>query len=179
MAWPTVQFEKVALCKAAPGSPWKGDGTNVFLERDGVRYQFQVVEGPQPDDNFYWVQLNVNSEAGPGRSRDKLPMIYDPSDAWIEVSGKRTAAVPKLWTGSGGPAPSIRGAEMPVPANVNPPSGKIYNDVFIGFPIRAPWSRETYRFSPGSITIGGVKTPLPVFESCFSPIRTGWDYIRC
>jgi hypothetical protein len=24
-----------------------------------------------------------------------------------------------------------------------------------------------------------VKTPLPVFDSCFFPIRAGWDYVRC
>jgi hypothetical protein len=182
---PTVQFEKVYLCKAEPGSVWKGEGTNVVLDRDGVRYRFQVVEGQQPDENFYWVQLNVDSEYGTkvdGKyvpSKNRLPMIYDPTDAWIEVNGKRTAAVPKLWAGSGGPSASRRGLELPVPANVNPPSDKVYNDVFIGFPIRAPWSREKYRFNPGSIMIDGVKTPLPVFESCFSPIRTGWDYVRC
>jgi hypothetical protein len=173
---PTIQFEKVALCKAEPGSAWKGEGTDVVLERDGVRYRFQVVEGQQSDENFYWVQLNVNSESG---TKNRLPMIYDPQDAWIDVDGKRTAALPKLWMGSGGPAPSSRGRELPVPANVNPPGDAVYNAVFIGFPIRAPWSREKYRFSPGSITIGGVKTPLPVFDSCFSPVRTGWDYVRC
>jgi hypothetical protein len=182
---PTIQFEKVALCKAEPGSAWKGEGTTVVLERDGVRYMVQVVEDRQPDENFYWVQLNVNSTSGSwvdGKyvpSESRLPMIYDPKDAWIEVNGKRTAALPKLWTGTGGPAPSTRGRELPVPADVNPTGAKVYNDVFIGFPIRAPWSRETYRFSPGSITIGGVKTPLPTFDSCFSPIRTGWDYVRC
>jgi hypothetical protein len=182
---PTIQFEKVALCKAEPGSAWTGDGTYVSLERDGVRYRFQVVEGQPPEEDFYWIKLDVTSEAGTwvdGKyvpSKNRLPMIYDPRDAWIEVNGKRTAALPKMWTARGGPIPSSRGRELPVPADVNPSGATLYNAVLIGFPIRAPWSREKYRFSPGSITIGGVKTPLPIFDSCFSPIRTGWDYVRC
>jgi hypothetical protein len=184
---PYVRLEKASLCMAEPGTAWTGDGTDVVLERDGVRYHVQIADRGQLDDNpTYWVQLAVESSHGTrvdGRyvpGKEKMPMIYDPKDAWIEVNGKRTAALPKLWKrmeASGGlPRP---GPEMPVPANVNPQNGILYNDVFIGFDIPAPLSRDKYRLSPGSITIGGVATPLPVFDSCFSATTAGWNWVRC
>jgi hypothetical protein len=186
MAWPYVQFPKVELCKAEPSSAWKGDGTHVTFERDGLKYEVEVHERREFGDDVFWVQLTFDSVHGAmvdGRyvpSTEKIPMIYDPKDAWIEVNGKRTAAVPTLWAptdrAAARPAP---GPAMHVPANVNPQRTGLYGNVFIRFDIPPPQSGDKYRLGLGAIAIDGATTPLPVFDSCAKPARAGLDYVRC
>jgi hypothetical protein len=45
--------------------------------------------------------------------------------------------------------------------------------------IPPPQPGDKYRLGLGAIAIGGVTTPLPVFDSCRSPARAGLDYVRC
>jgi hypothetical protein len=186
MVWPYVEVEKVALCKAEPGSAWKGDGTHVTFERDGVKYEAEVQERREFGDDAFWVQLAFDSVHGAridGRyvpSTEKIPMIYDPKDAWIEVNGKRTAAVPTLWAPIDRAAVrSTPGPVLPVPANVNPQRTTLYGNVFIRFDIPPPQPGDTYRLGVGAIAIDGATTPLPVFDSCAKPARAGLDYVRC
>jgi hypothetical protein len=187
MAWPYVQFPKAELCKAEPGSAWKGPGTWQTLTRDGVQYTAQIEERRDLGDDAYWVLLKFNSDKPAVKidgkyvlSKEKVPMIYDPKDAWVEVNGKRTPAVPTLWapmdSAAGVPHP---GPVMPAPANVNRERSVLYGEVFVRFDIPPLGSGDTYRFSPGTITIDGVATPLPVFASCRTPARAGLDYVRC
>jgi hypothetical protein len=186
MVWPYVEVEKVALCKAEPGSAWKGDGTHVTFERDGVKYEAEVQERREFGDDAFWVQLAFDSVHGAridGRyvpSTEKIPMIYDPKDAWIEVNGKRTAAVPTLWAPIDRAAVrSTPGPVLPVPANVNPQRTTLYGNVFIRFDIPPPQPGDKYRLGLGAIAIDGATTPLPVFDSCAKPARAGLDYVRC
>lgn len=186
MAWPYVQFPKVELCKAEPGSAWKGDGTHVTFERDGVKYEAEVQERREFGDDAFWVQLAFDSVHGAridGRyvpSTEKIPMIYDPKDAWIEVNGKRTAAVPTLWAPIDRAAVrSTPGPVLRAPANVNPQRTTLYGNVFIRFDIPPPQPGDKYRLGLGAIAIDGATTPLPVFDSCAKPARAGLDYVRC
>lgn len=187
LAVPYVEFEKVALCKAEPGSPWKSMGTQLTLERDGVTYHFQVDERRDLGDDAFWVLLSVDSYQPAVKvagkyvlPKGKVPMVYDPKDAWIEVNGKRTAAVPTLWApmhrATGLPRP---GAVMPAPTDVNGERSVLYGEVFIRFDMSPPHSRDKYRFSPGAITIGGVATVLPVFDSCFTPANASMSNVWC
>lgn len=187
MAWPYVQLPKVELCKAEPGSAWKGLGTRLTLARDGVEYTVQVEERRDLGDDAYWVLLEFDSYKPAVKvdgkyvlPKEKVPMTFDPKDAWVEVNGKRTPAVPTLWAPmdrtAGVPHP---GPVMPAPANVNRERSVLYGEVFIRFDIPSPRSGDTYRLSPGAITIDGVATPLPVFASCRMPGSAGWDYVRC
>jgi hypothetical protein len=186
MVWPYVEVAKVALCKPEPGSAWKGDGTRVMFERDGVTYEVDIQERRDFGDDAFWVQVGFDSAHGAridGRyvpSTEKLPMIYDPKDAWIEVNGKRTAAVPTLWAPVDRAAVrSTPGPILPVPANVNPQRTGLYGNVFIRFDIPPPQPGDKYRLGLGAIAIGGATTPLPVFDSCAWPARAGLDYVRC
>jgi hypothetical protein len=187
LAVPYVEFEKVALCKVEPGSAWKNAGPHFTLERDGVTYHAQVEERRDLGDDAYWVLLSVDSyqpaikvEGKYVLPKEKMPMIYDPKDAWIEVNGRRIAAVPTMWApmrgATGQPRP---GPVMSAPANVNRERSVLYGEVFIRFDISPPQSRDKYRLSPGAIMIGGVATPLPVFDSCFTPASAGMTYVRC
>jgi hypothetical protein len=187
LALPYVEFEKVALCKAEPGSAWKSTGTQLTLERDGVTYHFQADERRDLGSDAFWVLLSVDSNQPAVKvngkfvlSGEKVPMIYDPKDAWIEVNGKRTAAVPTLWApmhrATGLPRP---GPVMPAPANVNRERSVLYGEVFIRFDIPPPQPGDKYRLGLGAIAIDGATMPLPVFDSCKTPARAGLDYVRC
>ncbi|MCS0580085.1 hypothetical protein NX784_00615 [Massilia pinisoli] len=74
---------------------------------------------------------------------------------------------------------STPGPVLPVPANVNPRRTAHHGNVFIRFDIPPPQPGAKYRLGLGAIAIGAVSTPLPVFDSCTRPARTGLDYVRC
>jgi hypothetical protein len=65
-----------------------------------------------------------------------------------------------------------------VPANVNPQRTNTYSNVFIRSDVPPLQPGDKYRLGLSAIAIGGVTTPLRVFDSCRDPARAGLDYVH-
>lgn len=192
--------EVVCLCDVAELNGWEqgNDGREVHKKIGDFTYMFRVFDigsgnkarwalpGRHPNgDNevlgpvsgVYWVQLwgLGNAPQGVLGPINLRSLKYNPSDAFLTIGDRTYRALPRVWRGSFAPKVEV---STPVDLDARKQMGSANDAVFIAFPTQSPSPRDVYSFSPGSIVLDGVQTPLPVFKSCHTDGKTYWMGIR-
>jgi hypothetical protein len=169
--------ENVRTCKTEAGSEWSGGGTNLRLIQPNASYSFHLTD--QGSNNVgSFVKTDMFLVMVYGASFGKLAgmyvpeMLYDPSNAFIEIDGKKILAMPKIWeanlvNGYYGPT-----KELPAPTNLNV-IRPVPQNFFIGFKFD-PSPGDTYRIHVGKIILDGKETALPTFLSCYKEGYGKW-----
>jgi hypothetical protein len=172
--------EVSALCNPAESNGWTGYETR-WESRiiTGNDYIFTLMDKGSrggitgPVDHVYWVMFGAMT-SGSAVGFPRLPMVYDPSSAVVEIDGRRVHALPRLWR-----AEQVRGdfvptSEVAVPADLNVPDARFPNWYYMAFPMHTPRASDQWRLAGGTILLDGVQTPLPVAESCHTDADTRW-----
>ena len=166
------------ICSTADARGWKGSGSDWGLARDGQPYwsfgliddgSRHSVDGPLKD--VYWVMFSAGT-FGSGVGAPRLPMVYDPADAVLQVGGREVHALPRLWTAEQRAGYFVPTRELAVPARLNAPDIPFPEWFYLAFPVKPPRASDTWRIDSGSILLDGQRVPLPVGQSCFTPSRT-------
>jgi hypothetical protein len=175
--------ESVHLCKQlAESNGWDEWGGGGELTVKDVRYLFTFSDETDhivsPIPRTFWVGIDGFS-SGKAAGYRAPPMMYDPSEATIEMRGRKIHALPHAWL-----AGLVNGyyeptKEVQLPFNLNEKgAAPTVIRIFIAFPIDAPEPKDVYVLSPGTILLDGERTVLPTKRSCYSPSKTWWYSIR-
>ncbi len=175
--------EKVSICKVVDQQGWlieKDWPTSAKLEESGITYSFDVQDdesggkkrGSAP--SAFWIKV-TGMTIGSANPKLRRPFVYDPTEAVLEIEGKRVSAIPKIWFSE-----QVNGiyqpvSETPIPTDLNIEYQRLTASFFIGFPIPPPTAKQTYKFHPGTALLDGKRVNLPSFGSCYFPFKV-WLY---
>lgn len=168
--------EQSHLCKIEQANGW---GADRKIKIEDVTYVFDVhdtgsandISGPVSD--VFWVAVS-GLTVGRAVGWRAPAMIYDPSEAVIEIKGKKINALSRAWTNELVNGHWLPTKEIPVPFDLNAPSRKTPLGFYIAFPMKAPDARDEYFFSPGTVLLDGKRTLLPTRRSCYTPAHSRW-----
>lgn len=127
---------------------------------------------PVPGD--YWIRIEGHT-SGKAVGYREPQMLYDPSEAILEVNGKEVRAFPHVWrqrwtaAGAGNSLEELTG-----PVNLNTPHETDQYELFMAFPRKRPAPADVYSVALGSIVLDGQRVALPTARSCHRASGGAW-----